>query len=90
MKIELNPEVNQNIQSTTATDAVAAVPVNTEVKENIVSDITTGGLTKDLWDKRNLMNSVSAVWDNDDTAEVSVEAKRSVGIVGDPRIVGEE
>ena len=87
MKIEINPENSKSVQPNTAVDAV---PANTEVTKKTAEDFIPGGLTKDLWDKRNLMNSVSAVWDNEDTASVSDEAKRGVGIVGDPRIVGQE
>jgi hypothetical protein len=83
MKIEINPEKNSGVQ-TTAVDAVEAIPAESgmAVKKN------PSGLTRDIWDKRNLMNSLKDVWDSEDTATISEAAKR--GIVGDPRIVGEE
>ena len=83
MKIEINPEKNQSVQAVNTADAVSAVSANVEGKNN-----TAGGLTRDMWDKRNLANSLKDAWDSDDTAVISVEAKR--GIVGDPRIVGDE
>jgi len=85
MKIEINPENNKNIQNTTAVDSAAAVSA---VIEKTAQDSTSDGLTRDLWDKRNLMSSLERVWDSEDTAVISKGAKR--GIVGDPRIVGEE
>jgi len=85
MKIEINPENNKNIQNATAVDSTAAVSA---VAGIAAQDNASGGLTRDLWDKRNLMVSLERAWDSEDTVVISKGAKR--GIVGDPRIVGEE
>jgi len=85
MKIDINPEKGQNLQSGAA-DAVSSVKEAVEPAGS--HNVTSGGLTRDLWDKRDLLNSVSASWDSEDTAVISEEAKR--GIVGDPRIAGDE
>ena len=86
MKLELNPETNKSVVSATTADAVAAV---SEETVKTVSNSTPGGLNHDMWDKRNLMNSLERVWDSDDTAVISEKAKQGFGIVGDPRIVGD-
>jgi len=86
MKLELNPETNKNIQSVVATDSVAA---GSAAAEKVSTEKNAGGLTRDMWDKRNLMNSLERVWDSDDTATISEKAKQGIGIVGDPRIVGD-
>jgi len=83
MKIEINTENNVNIQAASAADSTAAVPAAVEKS----SQSNAGGLTRDMWDKRNLMSSLERAWDSEDTAVISEEAKR--GIVGDPRIAGE-
>jgi len=87
MKIELNPEVSKNVQTTAVADAAPVVPASSghTVKSN-----GSAGLSQDMWDKRNLMNSIKAAWDSEDTAVISDNAKRGIGIVGDPRIVGDE
>jgi len=84
MKIEINPEKISGVQ-TTPVEAVTAIPAEAGIT---VNNNTSGGLTRDIWDKRNLMNSLRDVWDSDDTATISNNARLS--IVGDPRIVGEE
>jgi len=84
MKIEINPEKSSGVQTTTV-EAVGAIPAEAGIT---VTNNANGGLTRDIWDKRNLMNSLKDVWDSYDTATISDEAK--FGIVGDPRIVGEE
>jgi len=84
MKIENIPEKSQNVQSV-ATEAVSSVPA---AGAKSAQDFVPGNLTEDLWDKRDLMSSVSKALGNDDIVVVSEEAKR--GIVGDPRIVGDE
>ena len=85
MKIEINPENNKNVQAATAVDSASAVStVVGKAAHNNAAD----GLTRDIWDKRNLMTSLERAWDSEDSAVISEEAKR--GIVGDPRIVGEE
>ena len=85
MKIEINPENNKNVQVATAVDSTstASTVVGKTAQNNAAS-----GLSRDLWDKRNLMTSLERAWDSEDSAVISVGAKR--GIVGDPRIVGEE
>ena len=84
MKIELNPEKTQSVQSTTAVDAATAASAGAE---KVAKENTTGGLTRDIWDKRNLWNAIGDLWDSEDTATVSEEARRGMGIVGDPRIL---
>jgi len=86
MKIEINPEIKQNIKTTAADSATAVAPEAV----NAPKDYTPGKLSQDMWDKRNLMTSLKNAWDSDDTAVISDNAKRGVGIVGDPRIVGDE
>jgi len=85
MKIEINPENNKNVQVATAVDSTstASTVVGKTAQNNAAS-----GLSRDLWDKRNLMTSLERAWDSEDIAVISENAKR--GIVGDPRIVGEE
>ena len=85
MKVENIPEKSLNVQPGSAADAVSSSPA-AGVKS--AQDFVPGQLTEDLWDKRDLMSSVSKALDNVDTVSVSEEAKR--GIVGDPRIVGDE
>jgi len=85
MKIELIPETKNSVISATTADAIPPV---SEKAETTAIDTTPGGLNHDMWDKRNLMNSLERVWDSEDTATISEGAKR--GIVGDPRIVGDE
>ena len=87
MKIELNLENSKNVQVASAADSTAAVSA---VVEKVSRDNATGGLSRDMWDKRNLMSSLERLWDSEDTAIISEEAKKGRGIVGDPRIVGEE
>jgi len=87
MKLELNPETKNSVISATTVDAVPAVSKETV---QTATDYTPGGLNRDMWDKRNLMNSLERVWDSEDSAVISDSAKRGVGIVGDPRIVGNE
>jgi len=84
MKVEINPEKSSGVQTTTV-EAVEAVPAEAGIT---VTNNASSGLNRDIWDKRNLMNSLKDVWDSDDTATISDEAR--FGIVGDPRIVGEE
>jgi len=84
MKVELNPEINKTAQSAAVADVA---PVDAE-KTAVSND--PAGLSKDMWDKRNLMSSLKDAWDSDDTVVISDGAKRGFGIVGDPRIVGEE
>ena len=86
MKIDINTDNIQQVQTTNAPGAVSAVPAGVE---KTATGNPSAGLSKDMWDKRNLMNSIKAAWDSDDTATISDTAKRGVGIVGDPRIVGD-
>ena len=85
MKIEINPENNKNVQVATAVDSTSTAST---VVGKTAQNNAAGGLSRDLWDKRNLMTSLERAWDSEDSAVISVGAKR--GIVGDPRIVGEE
>ena len=87
MKIDLISEHNKSIQATAVADAAPVVQAEAEKAANINSP---SGLSRDIWDKRNLMNSIKNAWDSEDTATISDNAKRGVGIVGDPRIVGDE
>ena len=84
MKIEINPENVKNVQ-TAAVDSATAVSA---VVEKTAQNNAPEGLSRDIWDKRNLMSSLERAWDSEDSAVISEGAKR--GIVGDPRIVGEE
>jgi len=86
MKIDLNTEKNTSVQAASADTAVTVSDKNI----NKAEVNTTGGLTRDMWDKRNLMNSLERAWDSEDTAVISDNAKQGIGIVGDPRIVGEK
>ena len=85
MKIEINSENNKNVQAATAVDSTSAVSA---VVGKAAPNNAADGLPRDLWDKRNLMSSLEKAWDSEDSAVISEGARR--GIVGDPRIVGEE
>ena len=85
MKIEINPENKKSVQAASTADSTTAV---TAVIDKAAHNNAANGLARDIWDKRNLMTSLERVWDSEDSAVISEEAKR--GIVGDPRIVGEE
>jgi len=85
MKIEINSDNNKNVQAASAVTSATAVSA---VVGKSVHNNASSGLSRDLWDKRNLMSSLEKAWDSEDTAVISEGAKR--GIVGDPRIVGEE